>query len=219
MSSIHTQMLPKALAAGATPKTPSPDNKGERFRRLSVWHVKLKMVLKLFKNGFHLLSNTPKKRWRLGLRPKPLPPKAREIAFGAYQSDTPRVRGANFHLRPGRQKPSVRHCPVAYRGFLAPGARMEIGAPYPRRVRLASAEGDLSCYLVGGLGRSLSRQRFLEYLGVNGTHFWKALTPFSNRHVRLTSAKSTLTCYCGEVWGGVPAANAFESIWVWMEPI
>ena len=51
------------------------------------------------------------------------------------------------------------------------GAKMGIGAPYPRRVGLASAEGDLPCYYRGGLGRSASRQRFLEYLGANGTHY------------------------------------------------
>ena len=59
MGSIHTQMLPIALAAGAPPQTP------------------------------HQI--------------------AMEIAFGVCQSDTPGVRGANFHLCPGRQKPSVRH--------------------------------------------------------------------------------------------------------------
>ena len=67
------------------------------------------MVLKLFKNGFHLLPcKYSKKRWRLGLRPRPPPPHthiAREIAFGACQSDTPGVRGANSHLRPGARNP------------------------------------------------------------------------------------------------------------------
>ena len=109
MGSIHTQMLPKALATGAPPQTPpTPHSKGERFRRLSVWHVELKMVLKLFKNGFHLHPNTPKSVGGWGSAPDP-PPIATEIAFSACQSDSPGVRGANSHLRPGRQKPSVRH--------------------------------------------------------------------------------------------------------------
>ena len=30
-------------------------------------------------------------------------------AFDVCQSDTPRGRGTNSHLRPGRHKPSVRH--------------------------------------------------------------------------------------------------------------
>ena len=42
--------------------------------------------------------------------------------------------------------------------------------PLPRRVGLANAEGDLLCYWVG-VWVTHSRQRFLEYLGVNGTHF------------------------------------------------
>ena len=72
--------------------------------------------------------------------------------------------------------------------------------------------------LLGGLGRSPSRQRFWEHLGVNGTHFWIALIPFSTRRVRLASAKGARPRYWG-VWGGAPAANAFGSIWVSMEPI
>ena len=96
---------------------------------------------------------------------------------------------------------------MAYRGFLAPGAKMGIGAPHPRRVGLASAEAPAPS------------QRFLEYLGVNGTHYWIASTPFSTRLVRLTSAESALLCYGGGVWGGASAANAFGSIGGWMEPI
>ena len=40
----------------------------------------------------------------------------------------------------------------------------------------------------GGLGRSPSRQRYWEHLGVNGTHFLIALTPFSTLRVRLASS-------------------------------
>ena len=39
---------------------------------------------------------------------------------------------------------------MAYRGFLAPGAEMGIGAPSPRRVRLASVEGALPGYWGSG---------------------------------------------------------------------
>ena len=50
-----------------------------------------------------------------------------------------------------------------------------------RRVRLASAEGDLSRYWGGGwrLGQSPSRQRLWETVGVNKTIFSIALTTFS----------------------------------------
>ena len=58
--------------------------------------------------------------------------------------------------------------PVAYRGFLAPGAKMGIGAP--QHVRLASAKA-LSLAIGGGLRRKPSRQRFWEHLDVNGTLF------------------------------------------------
>ena len=39
---------------------------------------------------------------------------------------------------------------MAYRGFLAPGVKMEIGAPSPRCVRLASVEGALPHYWGSG---------------------------------------------------------------------
>ena len=39
---------------------------------------------------------------------------------------------------------------VAYRGFLAPGAKMGRGAPSPRCVRLASVEGALPRYRGSG---------------------------------------------------------------------
>ena len=70
------------------------------------------MVLMLFKNGFHLHPNAPKSVGIWGSAPDP--PMARESAFGACQSDTSRERGANSHLRPGRQKPSVRQSNVSF---------------------------------------------------------------------------------------------------------
>ena len=78
MGSIHTQMLPKALAAGAPP---NPQKRGERFRCLPVWYAELKTVLKLFQNGFHLHPNALKCS-----APDPL---VAECAFVACQSDTP----------------------------------------------------------------------------------------------------------------------------------
>ena len=38
-----------------------PNSEGERFRPLPVWHTELKMVLRRFKNGFHLHPNAPKR--------------------------------------------------------------------------------------------------------------------------------------------------------------
>ena len=40
---------------------------------------------------------------------------------------------------------------MAYRGFLAPGAKMGIGAPSPRRVRLATVEGAFPRYWGSGV--------------------------------------------------------------------
>ena len=74
-----------------------------------------------------------------------------------------------------------------------------------------------SLSLLGGLGRSPRHQRFWEHLGVNGTHFWIALTQFSTRLVRLASAEGALSRYWG-VWGGAPAANAFGRIYVCIKP-
>ena len=85
-----------------------PKSEGERFRCLPC------SLIRRVENGVNAILKwvpfTPKcsqKRWWLGLRPRPL--LARESAFDACQSDTPKGRGANSHLRPGRHKPSVRH--------------------------------------------------------------------------------------------------------------
>ena len=63
--------------------------------------------------------------------------------------------------------------------------------------------------LFGGLGRSPSRQRFWEHFGVNETHFWIALIPFSTRRVRLASAKSALPHY----WGGLGWRPSRQRFW------
>ena len=77
-------------------------------------------------------------------------------------------------------------------------------------------------FAIGGSGAEPQPPSFLEYLGVNETHFWIASIPFSTRRVRLTSAESALPCYRGGggkrspllsgggggVWSGVPASNA-----------
>ena len=60
--------------------------------------------------GF-IYTQIPQKALAAGAPPQTPHSITREIAFGVCQSDTPGVRGANSHLRPGRQKPSVRHCP------------------------------------------------------------------------------------------------------------
>ena len=59
---------------------------------------------------------------------------------------------------------------IVDRGFMAPGAKMGIGAPYPG---VSDWQGPKAISLARGrvLGRSLSRHRLLEYLDVNGTHF------------------------------------------------
>ena len=98
---------------------------------------------------------------------------------------------------------------VAYREFLAPGAKMGIGAL--RRARLKTSSPSY---------RGVWEPQPPTLLGVNGTHFKIALTPFSTRRVKLAKTESDLPCYWrGGVFCGVPAANASGSIWVWMEPI
>ena len=61
--------------------------------------------------------------------------------------------------------------------------------------------------LLGGLERSPSRPRFWGHLGVNGTHFWIALTPFSTRRDRLASAEGALPRYWGLGWS--PSRHRF----------
>ena len=90
-----------------------------------LWDRRRAVGAKRVENGVNAIQKwvpfTPKcsqKLWRLGLRSRPplareslVPSKAlslMESAFDACQSDTPRGRGANSHLRPGRHKPSVR---------------------------------------------------------------------------------------------------------------
>ena len=65
---------------------------------------------------------------------------------------------------------------MAYRGFLAPGRRWEL-APLLLGVSDWKASKALSL-AIGGSGVSPSRQRFWEHCGVNGTHFWIALTRY-----------------------------------------
>ena len=56
MGSIHTQILPKALAAGLRPRSTNS------LRRLQVWHAELEMMLTLYsiKTGFHSRQMLPK---------------------------------------------------------------------------------------------------------------------------------------------------------------
>ena len=97
-------------------------------------------------------------------------------------------------------------------GFWRPGRRWELAPPSACQT---DTRWRCSPSLFGGLGRSPSRQRFWEHLGVNGTHFWIALIPLSTRRVRLASAKGALPRYW-RVSGGAPAANvlgAFGCEW------
>ena len=73
---------------------------------------------------------------------------------------------------------------------------MGISAPFARRDRLASVEGTLPRYLGSGAEPGAANA-FWKHLGVYGTHFWKAMTPFSTRRVRLASAKGALQLYEG----------------------
>ena len=109
---------------------------------------------------------------------------------------------------------------VAYRGFLAPGAEMGIGAPLLRRARLASAK-TLSIAMGGVLGLSPSHQRFLDF-GAIGSK-WSPFLNNVNTIFNFSCQTEAPKAFCRSplllgVWGGAPAANAFGSIWV-LEPI
>ena len=79
-----------------------------------------------------------------------------------------------------------------------PGARGGDGNWHPSlwRVRLASAKA-LSLAIEGVWGGAPATNAFgtWEQLGVNGTHFWIALTPFSIFRVRLASAEGALPLF------------------------
>ena len=74
MGSIHIQMLPKALAAGAPPQT--PNSEGERFRPLPSLTRRVENGVKAIQKWVPFTPKCSQKRWRLGLRPRP--PIARE---------------------------------------------------------------------------------------------------------------------------------------------
>ena len=102
-------------------------------------------------------------------------------------------------------------------GFWRLGRRWEL-APLSSACQTGKRKGALPRYW-GVWGGAPATNAFgtWEQLGVNGAHFWIALTPFSIFRVRLARAESALLRYW-RVWGGAPAANAFGSIWMWMEP-
>ena len=82
---------------------PRPSNsEEERLWRSPVWHAELKVVLTLFKNGFHLHPNVLKSVGGWGSAPDSQI--VRESAFDACQSDTP--RGAPIPIfAPGARNP------------------------------------------------------------------------------------------------------------------
>ena len=63
------------------------NSEAERIWRLPARHAELKVILTLFKNGFHLHPNALRSVGGWGSAPDP--PIVRESAFGACQSDTP----------------------------------------------------------------------------------------------------------------------------------
>ena len=70
---------------------PRPSNsEGERFWHLPAWQAELRMVLTLFKNGFHSHQNALKSVGGRGFIPDPQI--VRESAIDACQSGTPRGR-------------------------------------------------------------------------------------------------------------------------------
>ena len=118
MGSIYTQMSPKALAAGASPQT--LNSKGER-RALSAFASLTRKI----ENGVNAIqkwvpiplncSQVPKSVDGWGFAPdrQTLPSLARKCAF-ALASLTRWRKVRQSHLRPGRQKPSVRHWGESY---------------------------------------------------------------------------------------------------------
>ena len=91
---------------------------------------------------------------------------------------------------------------------------MGVGAPSPRRVRLASVEGTLPRYLGSGAEPGAANA-FWKHLGVYGTHFLIAITPFSTRRVRLASAKGALPSCWGSGADSQPSTllGAFGCEW------
>ena len=85
----------------------------------------------------------------------------------------------------------------------ANGAKMRIGAPYPRRVGLAIGWG--------GLGRSPSRQRFLEYLGVNGINLWHNFNTIFNSTCQTDKRRKRFPLLLGK--GGLGRSPSRQRYW------
>ena len=89
---------------------------------------------------------------------------------------------------------------MAYRGFLAPGAKMGIGA-LPSACQTGKRKGALPRYW-GGLGRSPSHQRFwdLGAIGVNGAPLLNSVNTIFNISCQTGKRRrrsAALPCYLG----------------------
>ena len=106
---------------------------------------------------------------------------------------------------------------MAYRGFLAPGAKMGIDAPLGVSDWHASKALSLTLW---GSGAEPQPPTLLRA-------FWCEWNPFLNSGNTISNSacqtgklqKRSLSLSLLGIWGGARATNAFESIWVWMQPI
>ena len=102
-------------------------------------------------------------------------------------------------------------------GFWRPGWGWEL-APRPLGVSDWQALKALISLAIGGLGfwgGAPAANVFREHLGVYGTHFWIAITPFSTRRVRQASPKGALPSCWGSGDESQPStfSGAFGCEW------
>ena len=103
---------------------------------------------------------------------------------------------------------------MAYRGFLAPGAKMGIGAP-TWRVRLARVKGALSLTSRGS-GAEPHPSTLLRAFGCNWNPFLENGNTVFNSACQ-TGKRQKRSLPLSRYWrvsGGAPAANVFGIIWV-----
>ena len=87
---------------------------------------------------------------------------------------------------------------VAYRRFLAPGAKMGIGTPSPRRVKLASVEGALPRYW--GSGAELQPPTLLGAFGCKWNPFLNSVNTIFNSACQTQTGKHRRRSPL--LWGG-----------------